>query len=713
MTRFLQELLRYISARPVKEIRRLPPADLADEVLTGLRGYPYLVILDGFERLLTAYHRFDPSKVRDEEAEAGKRSLIEPNADEIVRGLTAAGPSKILISTRLMPLALEGRFGQQMPGVRRLRLPGLTDADTRTLLGRLGVRGSEPAIAGFFGPLGNHPLLAGVVASLVRDYRAAPGDFDRWLADPTNGGALTVPGLDLTQRRTHILAAALSGLEPGPRRLLGWISVLAGSVTWDTLAAINPFQPEPDPQDQGRSSEPALRARAQLDAALKDLEDRGLVWWDRSSNSYDLHPIIRAYAYDQLENTDRIQANDRVRDHFEDLPPEDPAGASSVEDLTQTITIFRALVGAGHVAEASYLWADFGMVLLVDLGAYATIIELLSPLAAAGTPVVRSSLAIAYYETGRYDEAISQDTTLLADSLRAENDDEVMRRLRRLGHYFRESGAYLTASRCSDLQDAVHAAGGHEADGNQYQNRAYLATLQGRVDQARGLLSQAEELGPPPASPWFNDAIDYGRLYLALVADQSLTHAQLDEAVSRVRSWAFRRGLAELRYELLVRQGEFEQALAAAHEHEHLGRNVGLEVAPAASAFVLAKLGRASEATAAVEESLARFSRIHPAQRPHRSLARALWELARPPEAAAQASLAYRKAWADGPPNCSHWALRNARELLQAMGEPIPDLPVLDPATVKAPLEDEVRAFIARLEANKAARDVAPRRSAE
>ena len=177
-----------------------------------------------------AYHRFDPSKVRDEEAEAGKRSLIEPNADEIVRKLTAAGPSKMLISTRLMPLALEGRFGRQMPGVRRLRLPGLTDADTRTLLGRLEVRGSEPAIAGFFGPLGNHPLLAGVVASLVRDYRAAPGDFDRWLADPTAGGALTVPGLDLTQRRTHILAAALSGPEPGPRRLLGWISVLAGSV---------------------------------------------------------------------------------------------------------------------------------------------------------------------------------------------------------------------------------------------------------------------------------------------------------------------------------------------------------------------------------------------------------------------------------------------------------------------------------------------------
>ncbi len=181
-------------------------------------------------------------------------------------------------------------------------------------------------------PLGNHPLLIGIVAGLVRDYRAEPGGFDRWLADPTAGGALRLPDLDLTQRRTHILAAALDGLEPGSRRLLGWISVLAGAVSWATLESINPFRPEPPapvgsrcsvrPVSQSglrhrlrqhsetprkwnatrgtlaawRSSEPVMRATAQLGAALKDLEDRGLLWWDRSSNTYDLHPIIRAYA---------------------------------------------------------------------------------------------------------------------------------------------------------------------------------------------------------------------------------------------------------------------------------------------------------------------------------------------------------------------------------------------------------------------------------
>lgn len=102
-----------------------------------------------------------------------------------------------------------------------------------------------------------------------------------------------------------------------------------------------------------------------------------------------------------------------------------------------------------------------------------------------------------------------------------------------------------------------------------------------------------------------------------------------------------------------------------------------------------------------MRESLARLSRVHPADRPHYSLARALWELGRHAEAVQHAHAASRQAWRDGPPYCHHWALQDARELLRSMGEPEPDLPLVDPATVQIPLEDEVRAFIAKLEAER------------
>jgi tetratricopeptide (TPR) repeat protein len=756
MTRFLQELLAYTTARSMKEIRELDRADLAEQALTALRQRPYLVVLDGFERLLAAYHRFDPSKLRDDEVEPDKRSLIEPQAEEIVRRLAAAGPSKILVSTRLMPTALQGRFGHQLPGVRHLRLPGLTDADTRALLVDLDVRGSDPAVTGFFHPLGNHPLLIGIVAGLVRDYRAEPGGFDRWLADPTAGGALRLPDLDLTQRRAHILAAAFDGLEPGSRRLLGWISVLAGAVSWSTLEAVNPFRPEPPaairpgfssigrpahPRDpaafrkwrdataaaeradreteellaERRSSEPVMRATAQLGTALKDLEDRGLLWWDRSSNTYDLHPIIRAHAHEQLEDIDRVRANDRVRDHFQALPPEDIPSAASVEDLNQTITIFRALIGAGHIYEASEVWDRLNPVLLVRFGAYATITELLAPIAddqAMLTAGIRADLAIAHWSLGRLDEAIELETGLLSYKLRKLSEDrtdaditEVRIHLSNLGHYSRASGAPVAGARYFELRAAANAAAKIEQDASFLLSSAEHAAARGDIEQARDLLSQARTLDPPSISIFWDDAIELLTLYLALVVDRSLTHMQIDDALSRARSWQQRRDLAELRCELFIQEGLYAPAFTAALEGEQLSRNAGLDVAPACSAFLLAKLGRADEATAAAEEALARLDRIHPAQRPYYYLALALWELRRAEEAQTYARHAYQQAWVDGPPHCHYWDLRAARELLDSMGEPYPDLPVTDPATVRVPLEDEIRAFIAALEEAKRAED--------
>ena len=38
-----------------------------------------------------------------------------------------------------------------------------------------------------------------------------------------------------------------------------------------------------------------------LDAALRDLNDHGLLLWDRVANSYDLHPIIRSFVREKME----------------------------------------------------------------------------------------------------------------------------------------------------------------------------------------------------------------------------------------------------------------------------------------------------------------------------------------------------------------------------------------------------------------------------
>ena len=57
-----------------------------------------------------------------------------------------------------------------------------------------------------------------------------------------------------------------------------------------------------------------------LDRALADLDDRGLVGWDRRANRYDLHPIVRGVVWSGAGEGDRQAIAERMRAHFEPMP---------------------------------------------------------------------------------------------------------------------------------------------------------------------------------------------------------------------------------------------------------------------------------------------------------------------------------------------------------------------------------------------------------
>jgi tetratricopeptide (TPR) repeat protein len=696
MTRFLQEVLAYISDRPLHDdhtkykedgetpINELGVTDLYTQIVILLRKKPYLLVLDGFERLLSAYHQFDPSKLRDEEVVQSKRSLIEAQAFDALRALTTVRPSKVLISTRLMPDALEGRFDRRLPGVTHVRLPGLTDEDTITLLSRLGVYGEHDTINNFFREVENHPLLIGIVAGLVRDYRPRPGSFDDWRADPAAGGAIAVPDLDLTQRRSHILAAALNGLHPMHRMLLGWISALAGAVNWETLKAINPFE---------SPRESTLPATARLDLALKDLEDRGLLWWDRASNSYDLHPIVRAVAYDQLERNDRVRANTRIASYFEAIPADQTRRrVSSVEELRGSITLFRALVGGEEAYEASEIWTSrLRRSLLADLGAATTAAELLEPLAAIelGSQI---ELGIALTQAQRIDEAIGHYEQALSGLLNVGDEHTVLMAVLNLvdGHIL--LGNLASASRYLDLAFDYLNAGQH------YGTLLLEASLAAQLGTARHALSKIRKASRlyrrvKEENEWFESGVRYWPLYLAFRSAGSPSIRRLDSADARAGTWAERQALTRLRRDFYIQRGQLRQALEVAHECDRMERDSGSETAPAAIAYLLAALGSAKEAAAAVEEAFDRLPRLPHGLRPYYHLSLALRELGRIDEAAAHAQEAYRAAWGEGTPYCRHWDLRDARALLASLGERTPDLPQFDRVGWRVPLEGRIRVF--------------------
>ena len=240
---FVREALAYVTKVDPEDLGAMPQNEQVQELLSELRRRPYLLVLDGFERLLTAYHQLDPSRLLDDQIELDHRACIAPLTEELLLQLTTCLPSKVLLTTRLLPLCLENRAHQPVQGVCHLKLSGLDPGDGEDLFNSLGIHGDSASIRRFLRQFDNHSLLIGVLAGRILDYRPAPGDFDEWLADPNEGGDLRLGEVDLRQRRTHILAYAFKALDSQSGKLLGRIAVLSDSTDYATISILNPYLP--------------------------------------------------------------------------------------------------------------------------------------------------------------------------------------------------------------------------------------------------------------------------------------------------------------------------------------------------------------------------------------------------------------------------------------------------------------------------------------
>ncbi|GIE92568.1 DUF4062 domain-containing protein [Paractinoplanes rishiriensis] len=677
--RFLLELLAYVEPDFAENPRSISREDLPDLVLTALRRRPFLVVLDGFERLLLAYHRYDPSKVSDEDVAADRRAnkhaMIDPLGYRFVRRLAGLTTSKILVSTRMAPDALEASSRSPLPGVVRLQLPGLGDEDVVKLAGSMGVTGRPREINKFFRPFGNHPLLITIVAGLVRDHRPAPGDFAAWLASHQ----FRLADLDLTARRRHILAAALDGLDAEERRLLGWMSVMSATLEWRVLQAINPYLP-------------GEQAGARLDAALRTLEERGLLWWNRSANTYDMHPIVRGYAHEKLDSGERIGANVRLRDYFQAQPPADTATVTSVEDLQQTIQLFRALTGAQQYVQGERVWQDqLAGPLLEQLGANGPVRELLEPYQFSALDRMQADLSIAMLLSGRYDEGITVEKAVQRRLGTVGGPAEVKSSLGRMAaHYlaagrFRSYAEILTILAAAQLSPAESAA-------LSLRRLILEVVCRDGYDAGAGLRDLEARQTIVANNPWFGGDLRYWRLVHGFRND-ALTMAEIEAAEQTFTRWRTRLRLARLKFDLLIREGDHARGLAVAEDVDRLRRVGGQEVVSAESALAYAYLGRRAEARTTLDECVAAMDRQHPFDRPYLLVAQAFAIAGERKAALSWAGRARLQAWADGQPYTDRWSLRQAEALITAYGgrlTALPDVPAPPPAVDHRPAIDRI-----------------------
>lgn len=429
MRAFCQHALAYMTQHPLEAFEKKTTAEMRVELVALLRRQPWLLILDGLERVLVAYHRIDAAEVPDEEVNRPTDKVLDRNPcdatrdedTDLLRALAAAAPSKILITSRLTPRALLNQAGIPLPGVKPLSLPGLDEADAEELLRSCGIQGTSADIRYYLtNYCGNHPLVIGVLAGLINSPGPHRGNFDSWAADPEYGAKLDLASLDLIQSRNHILRAAMEALGPHSRQLLSTLALLSNAVDYETVAAFNPHLPpepkeveNPEPPEQHwlwhrrtdeqkgelrqqfeaalaerkayehamqlwRDSEAVREAPKKLGGTIQDLEHRGLLQYDPRTRRYDLHPVVRGVAAGGMKAEDKEGYGQRVVDHYSSQPHNPYEQATTMEDVENGLNVVRTWLKLGRYQQAADAYiGDLADALSFNLEAYVVELSLL------------------------------------------------------------------------------------------------------------------------------------------------------------------------------------------------------------------------------------------------------------------------------------------------------------------------------------------------
>ena len=214
-----------------------------------LQARPWLLVLDGLERVLVAYQRYDAAQVADEEAgridEIAYRdpaAAIRPLDDELLHALAGASPSKVLITSRLVPRVLLNRAGQPIPGVRHERLAGLRPADAEALLRACGVHGDSRLIQDYLRRHCDcHPLVTGVGGRPGPGLPARPRQLRRLGRRPRpRRPAATSASSTWSRSATTSCSRRWPPCPDKDRQLLSTLALLSEAADYDLLAALNP-----------------------------------------------------------------------------------------------------------------------------------------------------------------------------------------------------------------------------------------------------------------------------------------------------------------------------------------------------------------------------------------------------------------------------------------------------------------------------------------
>ena len=710
---FVTRALAYVTRLGLSEVQQIPAPEREAQLLAALDREPFLIVLDGLERMLIAYARMDAAHLSDDDYDRQTANIVanayglpasaaqsftgqhrlrktaDPRAGGFLRKLSKVRAARILVSTRLYPADLQTVTGEAIDNCAAIFLRGLADDDAVELWRAFNVKGSADSLLPLFNRVDNHPLLIQALASEVARYRPAPCDYDRWSRDHPDFDPFRLP---LVQVKSHVLEFALRGLDDETRQVLHVVAAFRMPAGYDTLAQLL----------IGKGK--VCADEYELDKILTELEDRGLIGWDKRSNRYDLHPIVRGVVWSGLGSDARQIVYISLHAHFGALPDlDDWREVNSFEDLTPAIELYNTLIGLGHYDDAYVVFRDrLEHAALYRLSANRQRVELLEMLFPDGLEQ-RPRLKSSYYQAEALN-ALAQGHDFTGQPgcaaplyrrantiyLEMRRNDYLSIGLRNLSDALRLSGAL-----CESESAARRALVITHEQYDRFSEAISLCRL-GLTLAARGIVNESKSALQRSMRIFVARSHSQGRSYNdCALAHRALWLGEFEASLYFAnRAWELAHALnfegdfisaARRQGEAALGLNVFHAADERLHHALTRARMVNLVEEELPALVALAELRRRQSSMPAAREFLDDVwdeAERGPYPLMHSDACNVLAQIERDAgntlAAIEAATKAYRLAWCDGPPFAYHWGLEKARKHLQELGAAEPQMPPFD-----------------------------------
>ncbi|MFC3099825.1 DUF4062 domain-containing protein [Altererythrobacter lauratis] len=741
----LVEALSEITGASQADLEQKRLVELGNQLFRIIDKEPFLLILDGMERLLGQYDTLGRETQAEREAagrpdRSGRQGdeCIDPDDDVILQRLAQSRKSKIVASSRIFPRALTQGFTKRsqtpIDRVRRQPLDGLEPEDAARLLQLLGVHGDVKAMEDYLERnFEGYPLAIQVIPGLIEDFleneprgigEEPDLDFDLWVKHKAGGQRPELVSGAVSEKVEALLQVAFASLEDDDARLLAAMALCNSGYQPEILQVLNPHCPADRCEDPAwHASSDGKQAAVKLRQMLDRLSKRGLVQRDPETGALAMHPAIRSVVCEGSRFAEcKHWGAQRVAAAFDRYARNPRQELASKEDIGRAIDCVVAYALIGRLDRAIELFVGGLSYALHRSGALDASTKLLrlfmtddfstfrDDFSAPIRAFLHNEAAILLHRSGDSEAALDRYRRAIAISAEQGNVRGTVTNLRNLtvdliaAHNFREAQA------AASLGFRVAAESGiDECLGWALAIEANLLTRRGMLDEAQAKLDSIPAIGKDwNFAEQFRAELQWERIRWRIASD-TLDLPSAEAALDELR----RSGLTDYMSDglwmvggWLQRQGGrqgHEMADALLSEAVKLMRQTSHTNAPAAEAqraISLIALGRAEDArqiAGAVEGRVAKYPSI---------LARLYFDLGDAAKAREFALAGYRQAWADGPPYCHARQLADCRDLLARLGEAEPRLPPYDHSRdVPPPYADEVEGLIGRLKVDRAKRE--------